>query len=1438
MAIEDSQLPSSTENNNNENNNNASAIAEINSNSSKLFATKKINVVLDDHNYLLWHQQVFLIVKTHRLQKFIDCNVHPPPQYITQNSQVRLNHDFEAFEEQDGALATWLLSTVSESVLPHLIGLNTASEIWNTLHRIYSGKTTSRLMYFRRSLHAQKKGELSMKDFLMKIKSICDNLASCGEVISEHEKITAILNGLPPEYESVITVLTAGDTSSTVNSVRTVLLDAEARQSSFTNQIVASAHIVTQSLPSQNALISQPHNNNSSLGSGPAQSVQIDSTGFSYVGRDNNNRGRGKGRSSRPQCQLCGHMGHLVERCYYRFDINFKNESSRNSDRGYTNAQANNCNYSSGPSVSPVNFPAVYYVPSSTSSTGFPSPHMLIASPANPFLPSVAPPIPPNFSANRSALAVPWSPPIYTQVPVASAQPQISAQACIATPETIDDNAWYPDSGATHHLTKDFSNLQDNQVSLEFFPSYCQARDLATREVVLKGCEDAGLYKLDLVNNKSAVNTLQSAVDVIPSHCFSTTVKNESVALWHQRLGLTGFTALEGYFEVIGSILEVGNDVLLLGNGWVMIWGCFGKMGCLYSVFDVKKQGKTVWVVRARNWKLRGGENRLSGLLEGVSCENRLSGVARACVGEALRVVAPLSDRRVRGIEILPGYRHENPVKPEMMPWDLGMCENDIASLGEGKEARRIHLDLCSSTVFENYVQSDVDLTPDWDTVFFAALIITIGCLNAFRKHNKKVLNFRVVYRSWTFGFDSDIPRVTISGRFCDWTGSRGLHLLVSEPGYALIGTVSERAPVCWAETRQKLSPLVDILKGTTEKVKLICDQLKIASDRQKSYVDLKCREIEYVVGDRSEWFSCLPVVVASRVERIHDVFHVSMLRRYRSDLSHVMPVEEIELYTDMSYDEEPVEILTSDGKVLRGRTIELVKVKWRHRGMEEATWERKEDMRECYNVELMFAASFDSKMGCLYSVFDVKKQGKTVWVVRARNWKLRGGENRLSGLLEGVSVSGNCENRLSGVARACVGEALRVVAPLSDRRVRGIEILPGYRHENPVKPGPRVSRGFDLSGIFQAYALFPTMQIASLGEGKEARRIHLDLCSSTVFENYGSMIKQWGGLPYLGAFQSDVDLTPDWDTVFFAALIITIGCLNAFRKHNKKVLNFRVVYRSWTFGFDSDIPRVTISGRFCDWTGSRGKLSSSIPVLFKSTTNECSTHRTLPQTTIPSSSVPSNDTTSSTYSPSTLQSSPSVSPVANSSPSHPSSPVSDSLPSVPHASTSSDRATSPSTSIPAIATTPLHNSPSFHNSLYHTLLHSSSNTTTNNISHTIPSNHNSSSPAISSPIPSTNNISPSIPSNHNSSSPAIPSPIPSTNNISSTIPSNHNSSSPAIPSPIPSHTDPSHSTTLPSSSVVATPPAVIPSNGSSRREENRENVRVIKSVTNCCNQL
>ena len=53
-------------------------------------------------------------------------------------------------------------------------------------------------------------------------------------------------------------------------------------------------------------------------------------------------------------------------------------------------------------------------------------------------------------------------------------------------------------------------------------------------------------------------------------------------------------------------------------------------------------------------------------------------------------------------------------------------------------------------------------------------------------------------------------------------------------------------------------------------------------------------------------------------LEKIHNVFHVSILRRYMSDPSHVVSLETIELRSDLTYEEEPVEILTQEVKELR----------------------------------------------------------------------------------------------------------------------------------------------------------------------------------------------------------------------------------------------------------------------------------------------------------------------------------------------------------------------------------------------------------------------------------------------------------------------------------------------------------------------------------------
>ena len=84
-------------------------------------------------------------------------------------------------------------------------------------------------------------------------------------------------------------------------------------------------------------------------------------------------------------------------------------------------------------------------------------------------------------------------------------------------------------------------------------------------------------------------------------------------------------------------------------------------------------------------------------------------------------------------------------------------------------------------------------------------------------------------------------------------------------------------------------------------------------------------------------------------LENIHNVFHVSMLRRYRSYSSHVVSSETIELRSYLTYEEEPVEILAREVKELRKKRIPLVKVLGRNHKTEEDTWESEKVMRQQY---------------------------------------------------------------------------------------------------------------------------------------------------------------------------------------------------------------------------------------------------------------------------------------------------------------------------------------------------------------------------------------------------------------------------------------------------------------------------------------------------------
>ena len=81
----------------------------------------------------------------------------------------------------------------------------------------------------------------------------------------------------------------------------------------------------------------------------------------------------------------------------------------------------------------------------------------------------------------------------------------------------------------------------------------------------------------------------------------------------------------------------------------------------------------------------------------------------------------------------------------------------------------------------------------------------------------------------------------------------------------------------------------------------------------------------------------------------VHEVFHVSMLLRYTPDPAHVVDWGEIEVDTDMTFEEGPMCIMDNRDQVLRCKTVRLVRVIWRNHGVEESTWEREDTMRATY---------------------------------------------------------------------------------------------------------------------------------------------------------------------------------------------------------------------------------------------------------------------------------------------------------------------------------------------------------------------------------------------------------------------------------------------------------------------------------------------------------
>ncbi|WMV45802.1 hypothetical protein MTR67_039187 [Solanum verrucosum] len=77
----------------------------------------------------------------------------------------------------------------------------------------------------------------------------------------------------------------------------------------------------------------------------------------------------------------------------------------------------------------------------------------------------------------------------------------------------------------------------------------------------------------------------------------------------------------------------------------------------------------------------------------------------------------------------------------------------------------------------------------------------------------------------------------------------------------------------------------------------------------------------------------------------VHPVFYIFMLKKCMGDPSLIIPIENIGIKDNLSYEEIPVQILDRQVCKLRTKEVASVKVLWRNQFVEEATWGAKEDM-------------------------------------------------------------------------------------------------------------------------------------------------------------------------------------------------------------------------------------------------------------------------------------------------------------------------------------------------------------------------------------------------------------------------------------------------------------------------------------------------------------
>ncbi|KAI0526763.1 hypothetical protein KFK09_002354 [Dendrobium nobile] len=156
-----------------------------------------VPVQLDAENYPVWKAQIAKPLHANRFKTFLDPNYTSPTPLLS-------NPDGSPKQWllKDQNLATTICSTISPSILPYVVNLDSTTAIWSTLETRFQPTNGSKVIQLKNSLHNISLKNQTVTQYLSAIKNIVDQISAFSSVVDNQDVILYILNGLPPSYQS------------------------------------------------------------------------------------------------------------------------------------------------------------------------------------------------------------------------------------------------------------------------------------------------------------------------------------------------------------------------------------------------------------------------------------------------------------------------------------------------------------------------------------------------------------------------------------------------------------------------------------------------------------------------------------------------------------------------------------------------------------------------------------------------------------------------------------------------------------------------------------------------------------------------------------------------------------------------------------------------------------------------------------------------------------------------------------------------------------------------------------------------------------------------------------------------------------------------------------------------------------------------------------